>query len=427
MPILHRLGRFGLVDAAAEQAAVQGEATRVDLAPRYLRLRIGALSGGNQQKALIGRVLLSGARHLVLFDPTRGVDVGTKAVIYDVIRDFCDRGGSALLYSTELSELVQLVDRCLVIYRGCHRGARSSARTCRRAAGGTRGGRRHSMSTAISPTMVPPTLRRRLLGDGTTPIILILVVLAAVFASTQSDALTLSVLTDIGNDSLPLALAAAGGSLVVLTRGFDLSVAGVVSLTNVAVAVVGGNGAWGALEDAAIALGIGAVVGAVNGTLVAYFGLQSIALTLASMIACSGAALLILDAPGGTVSDFMSNAMVGDIGPVPVALVIALAVLAIWQLLRRTDWGVNLYGTGADETAAMLAGVPVRRIKLMAYVLAGMSYGLAGFMLTGLTSTGTPNIGDPYLLLVFAAIALGGTSFAGGRGGVAGRCSARSR
>ena len=119
-------------------------------------------------------------------------------------------------------------------------------------------------------------------------------------------------LTDIGNDSLPLALAAAGGSLVVLTRGFDLSVAGVVSLTNVAVAVVGGNGAWGALEDAAIALGIGAVVGAVNGTLVAYFGLQSIALTLASMIACSGAALLILDAPGGTVSDFMSNAMVGD-------------------------------------------------------------------------------------------------------------------
>ena len=122
LPILHRLGRFGLVDAAAEQAAVQGEATRVDLAPRYLRLRIGALSGGNQQKALIGRVLLSGARHLVLFDPTRGVDVGTKAVIYDVIRDFCDRGGSALLYSTELSELVQLVDRCLVIYRGAIAG-----------------------------------------------------------------------------------------------------------------------------------------------------------------------------------------------------------------------------------------------------------------------------------------------------------------
>jgi ribose transport system ATP-binding protein len=76
------------------------------------------LSGGNQQKALIGRVLLSGARNLVLFDPTRGVDVGTKALVYSVIRDFVGTGGAVLLYSTELSELVDLVDRCLVVYDG---------------------------------------------------------------------------------------------------------------------------------------------------------------------------------------------------------------------------------------------------------------------------------------------------------------------
>jgi ribose transport system permease protein len=103
-----------------------------------------------------------------------------------------------------------------------------------------------------------------------------------------------------------------------------------------------------------------------------------------------------------------------------VSLAIAVAAYAIWRVLRRTDWGVGLYATGADETAAVLAGVPVRRVKLIAYMLAGVCYGLAGFMLTALTSTGTPNAGEPYLLLVFAAIALGGTSFSGGRGGVAG-------
>jgi ribose transport system permease protein len=59
-------------------------------------------------------------------------------------------------------------------------------------------------------------------------------------------------------------------------------------------------------------------------------------------------------------------------------------------------------------------------VKLIAYILAGMCYGMAGFMLTALTATGTPNIGDPYLLLAFAAIALGGTSFSGGRGGITG-------
>jgi ribose transport system ATP-binding protein len=115
---LDLLSRFAFVNRKRERNLVDGEAQRVDLATRYLRLRIGELSGGNQQKALIGRVLGSGARHLVLFDPTRGVDVGTKAVIYNVIRHFVEAGGCALVYSTELSELVHLVDRCAVVYRG---------------------------------------------------------------------------------------------------------------------------------------------------------------------------------------------------------------------------------------------------------------------------------------------------------------------
>jgi ribose transport system permease protein len=265
----------------------------------------------------------------------------------------------------------------------------------------------------------PQSLLRRSLGDGGTVIAVILVVLFAVLAATQKDALTLFVLTDICNNALPLALAAAGGTLVVLTRGFDLSVAGVVSLTNVLVAVHGGDGPTGALEGLAIAMATGALVGLVNGALVAYGNLQSIALTLSSMIICSGAALVVLDAPGGSVSDFMVYDLTDVIGGmVPVALVVAVLVYLMWALLRRTDWGIALYAIGVDETAAMLAGIPVRRAKMLAYTLAGVCYGLAGFMLTALTSTGTPNIGDPYLLLVFAAIALGGTSFAGGRGGV---------
>jgi ribose transport system permease protein len=278
-----------------------------------------------------------------------------------------------------------------------------------------------SESTTPATPLRPDAWYRRVLGDGTTIIVAILVVLTVIFAATQADALSAGVITDILNNSLPLALAAAGGTLVVLTRGFDLSVAGVVSLTNVLVAVHGGDGPLGALEGAAIAVAAGALVGAINGYLVAYWKLQSIALTLATMIVCSGVTLLILDAPGGNVSDFMTYTMTDRIGKlVPVALVVAGCVYALWRALRRTDWGVGVYATGADETAAVLAGVPVQRVKLLAYILAGVCYGLAGFMLTALTSTGTPNAGEPYLLLVFAAIALGGTSFAGGRGGVAG-------
>ena len=118
LPILDEVMRFGVIDRGRERARVGTAAETVDLAARYVGMRISALSGGNQQKALIARVLLSGAHILVLFDPTRGVDVGTKEVIYGVIRDFAAQGGSVLLYSTELSELVHLADRCLALYRG---------------------------------------------------------------------------------------------------------------------------------------------------------------------------------------------------------------------------------------------------------------------------------------------------------------------
>jgi ribose transport system ATP-binding protein len=123
LPILGRLLQFGMIDRWRERAEVAGAAQQVDLASRYIGMRISALSGGNQQKALIARVLLSGARILVLFDPTRGVDVGTKEVIYGVVRAFAAQGGSVLLYSTELSELVHLADRCLALYRGRIAGA----------------------------------------------------------------------------------------------------------------------------------------------------------------------------------------------------------------------------------------------------------------------------------------------------------------
>jgi ribose transport system permease protein len=155
--------------------------------------------------------------------------------------------------------------------------------------------------------------------------------------------------------------------------------------------------------------------------LVAYVGLQSVTSTLATMIVCSGIALLILEIPGGDIPDFIVNDLNGLVaGRVPAAGLIAVVVALIWLALRRTDWGVALYAVGADETAAQLAGISTRSVKLRAYCLAGVFYGLAGYMLSALTSTGDPVSGNPYLITVFAAIAIGGTAFSGGRGGLIG-------
>lgn len=118
LPRALRLSRFGFLTHGREYDASGDVAQRVELQPRYLHFRIDALSGGNQQKAVIARALASGANTLVLFDPTRGVDVGTKEAIYKVIKNFADGGGAVLLYSSEIPELIQVCSRALVLYGG---------------------------------------------------------------------------------------------------------------------------------------------------------------------------------------------------------------------------------------------------------------------------------------------------------------------
>lgn len=423
LAILDRLQRFGLIDRAREGESVAAQAQRVDLAERLLTMPMSALSGGNQQKALLARVLLSGARILVLFDPTRGVDVGTKQVIYGVIRRFADQGGSVLIYSTELEELVRLVDRCLVVYRGSIAGKLAGAELTE--AGLVTLASGHGSERVAGAAVARQRRRSRIVAqvadNGALIAAAFFAVLFAIYGARLPGALTLSSVTDLLNNTLPVALAAAGATLVVLTRGFDLSVAGVVSLANVLIATGPTEGPWAPLAALAIVVAAGMAVGAVNGLLVAYGRLQSVTATLGTMIVCSGIALLVLETPGGTVPDFIADSLTGTIGGwLPVAGLIALAVAAAWVAVRRTDWGVALYAVGADESAAELAGIAVRRVRLLAYVAAGAMYGLAGYALTALTASGDPNAGTHYLITAFAAIAIGGTSFNGGRGGLIG-------
>ena len=97
-----------------------------------------------------------------------------------------------------------------------------------------------------------------------------------------------------------------------------------------------------------------------------------------------------------------------------------LAVVALWLVFRRTDSCIGLFAVGADETAASLSGISVVRARFTAFVGAGLLYGLAGFMLSVQTATGNPSAGTPFLMLTFAAVALGGVSLTGGRGSLVG-------
>jgi ribose transport system ATP-binding protein len=118
LPIIERFSRFGLIDQAAEEAAVRRVFDLVQVDRRALWTRAGAFSGGNQQKIAIAKWLLDESRILLLYDPTRGIDVGTKHELYLLMRRYADAGGAVLFYSTEIPELVNLADRVAILYGG---------------------------------------------------------------------------------------------------------------------------------------------------------------------------------------------------------------------------------------------------------------------------------------------------------------------
>jgi ribose transport system permease protein len=223
--------------------------------------------------------------------------------------------------------------------------------------------------------------------------------------------------------ALPLALAAVAQAIVVISGGIDLSIGSMMALTSVTAAVL----MKGQSEEVAVlvvlgVLGMGLVLGAINGALVVVTKVPDIVVTLAMSFVWAGAALLVLIRPGGASAEWLKQLVAGSILSdwVPRAIVFLLVSVAIvWLPLRRSTTGLAIYAVGSNRLSAFRSGVSVGRTKIFAYALGGFYSALGGLALTATTGEGTPVPGG-YTLLGIAAIVLGGVSLAGGRGGVVG-------
>lgn len=226
---------------------------------------------------------------------------------------------------------------------------------------------------------------------------------------------------------------AFGMTAIIITGGIDLSVGSLVALTGVVGAVVmRQTGALpfevsiGAGLTAAIACG--ALVGAVNGSVVAWGSVPPFIVTLSTMLIARGAAFIV--AGGKPVYElpeqlitlgrgFLFEGVLGRLVPIPVAMMLAVYAL-FGTLLARTVTGREIVAVGSNEAAARLAGIPVKRTKLLVYLLTGAICGLVGLMHVGKLMAGDPKVGDMWELNVIAAVVVGGTSLFGGRGTMTG-------
>ena len=231
--------------------------------------------------------------------------------------------------------------------------------------------------------------------------------------------------------ALPIAFAAAGQAIVVISGGIDLSVGSVLALTNVTAAVLmtGASEEFG-LVAVLLVLLIGLAIGTINGLLVVATRVPDIIVTLALSFVWAGVALLVLKSPGGDTADWLKgliNSTVAVPGVpaditrwVPEALVLLLVAIAVvWIPLRRSRLGLSMYAVGSDRLAAFRSGVAVERTKVAAYAVTGLFSAMGGLSLSMGTGIGSP-VPGPYTLLSVAAIVLGGVSLVGGRGGLVG-------
>lgn len=284
--------------------------------------------------------------------------------------------------------------------------------------------------TKRTPPPIPVQTRLSYYGAQNVPLLLSIGILIAMvmiyfilFALRQQRLPGLFELSTTLDNTMTVGLAALGQALVVLTGGIDLSVGGIVDVTNSVAARMMQDNPGSMLFVTLVVLAIGAGAGLINGLLVTYGRLQPIIVTIATLAIWQGVALLILPQPGGSIPSTFSNLLAGNIaglGGLPSSSILLVLLLLLWQVLRRTPFLVTLYAIGNDERAARANGAPVRLAKVGAYTLGGVFSGAAGLYLAAVSTSGDATTGTQLTLTSIAAVVLGGISLFGGRGSAIG-------
>ncbi|WP_410812686.1 ABC transporter permease [Micromonospora sp. 067-2] len=269
-----------------------------------------------------------------------------------------------------------------------------------------------TVEPALRGTVDRPALTRYVQDYGVYAAVLVLLLFNAAFTDNFLQVANLRTqLVQVA----PVLIVALGMALVIGSEGIDLSVGSVMALAAAVLPLYLGFGLWPAVG---MALLVGAVAGLANGTLVAVVGLQPIVATLALLVAGRGIALVVADGQLKQIrnGDLLALGSGEWLGVPVVALVAIVLAVVVGAVVHRTTYGRQLVAVGGNRAAAHLAGLPVRRILLVTYVLCGLFAALAGVLATArLTASDPSAIGNLIELSAITAVVVGGTPLAGGR------------
>ena len=248
---------------------------------------------------------------------------------------------------------------------------------------------------------------------------IVLLVLLSITVICYSPSGNLNWFNTMVNETTGLILASVGQTLVLLVQGVDLSIAGIMSLTNCIAAKYMPADVLGSALVILIIVGIGLFAGLLNGFIIVKLRLKSFIVTLATWFIWGGLAICV--APQRiTLNSTWITRITDNLGAIPVSTFIILAICLIWVYFRRTYFGVSLYAVDNDRRTAYNSGINVNRVVICAYALSGVFAALSGLYLTAELGNGAPNSGDGYIFLTLCASLIGGAYTTGGRGSILG-------
>ena len=376
---------------------------------------VSSLSGGNQQKVLLGKWLVNPPKVLILDEPTRGVDVGAKDQIHRIIDDLAKQGVAIVLISSELNEVLAIADRVVVMRQGRLAGELDKAEATQE----------RILQLALPQESEVPSegrTRKSVPGEVAVGAMLVLTILVAAIANPSF--LSLQNIRDMIVNIAPALVVGTAMTLVILAREIDISVGSMMGLCAASMGIAASPDRLGLGVGPAIGvcLGVGILGGLFNGVLVAYTRIPSIIVTLGTLALFRGATELLM---GGKWIENMPSGLrffgTGNVGGVPVAVLFAVAVVvAGFWLTRKTRFGLRLYALGSNPEAAAVRGVDARKTRLAAFAITGFAVGLATLFGATQLQVVEADFGQNFELVVIAAVIVGGTSIRGGRGGILG-------
>ncbi len=278
---------------------------------------------------------------------------------------------------------------------------------------------------SAASTAAPSTVARGIRSLVRRPeasILLVIVALGAFLAVANPRFLSIDNLMSIARNYSDIGIGAVGMTLVLLIGGIDLSVASVMALGGMVAALA--MTSWGLPIPIAILLGVaaGAGIGLINGLLIQRLRLPPFIATLGMLGVARGIVVGTTGGQGvsGLPKDFTAIGQ-GYIGPIPIPVVVMIIVaIVVGLFLAYHLWGTYIFSIGGNETAAILTGLPVARVKIFVYIVCGLLSGLAGVLLVSRLGVSLPGQSLGYELQVIAAAVIGGVSLTGGRGTVLG-------